>query len=204
MVGTAGTFVSCKDYDDDIENLQKQIDENAKAIDQINKLISDGSVITGVVKGANSITITLSNGNSYEITNGSNGTNAAVWSIGEDGYWYKDDVKQAYKAVGEKGGDGCYYKPNETTGNFDIYNADGTLKESTNISWKGTGITAVEDGNDVILYNVTKADGTTGSVTISKTNNLRSLVFIPQVYVDGVQGLTYDSYAYKALTLSEK
>ncbi len=47
MVGTAGTFVSCKDYDDDIENLQKQIDENAKAIDQINKLISDGSVITG-------------------------------------------------------------------------------------------------------------------------------------------------------------
>ena len=204
MVGAAGTFVSCKDYDDDIENLQKQIDENAKAIDQINKLISDGSVITGVVKGANGITITLSNGDSYEITNGSNGTNAAVWSIGEDGYWYKDDVKQAYKAVGEKGGDGCYYKPNETTGNFDIYNADGTLKESTNISWKGTGITAVEDGNDVILYNVTKADGTTGSVTISKTNNLRSLVFIPQVYVDGVQGLTYDSYAYKALTLSEK
>ena len=56
----------------------------------------------------------------------------------------------------------------------------------------------------MILYNVTKADGTTGSVTISKTNNLRSLVFIPQVYVDGVQGLTYDSYAYKALTLSEK
>lgn len=66
------------------------------------------------------------------------------------------------------------------------------------------GITAVEDGNDVILYNVTKADGTTYSVTISKTNNLRSLVFIPQVYVDGVQGLTYDSYVYKALTLSEK
>lgn len=30
---------------------------------QINKLISDGSVITGVVKGANGITITLSNGN---------------------------------------------------------------------------------------------------------------------------------------------
>ena len=56
----------------------------------------------------------------------------------------------------------------------------------------------------MILYNVTKADGTIGSVTISKSNNLRSLVFIPQVYVDGVQGLTYDSYAYKALTLSDK
>ena len=216
MVGAAGTFVSCKDYDDDIENLQKQIDENAKAIDQINQLISSGSVITNVAKGANGITITLSNGNSYEITNGTNGANgedAAVWSIGADGYWYKDGVKQAYKAVGEdgakgdkgdNGNDGCYYVPNAETGNFDIYNADGTLKQSTNIAWKGTGITAVEDEYDVTLYNVTKADGTTGSVTISKSNNLRSLVFIPQVYVDGVQGLTYDSYAYKALTLTKK
>ena len=88
-------FLSVKTY-------RSKLMKNAKAIDQINKLISDGSVITGVVKGANGITITLSNGNSYEITNGSNGTNAAVWSIGEDGYWYKDDVKQAYKAVGEK------------------------------------------------------------------------------------------------------
>ena len=26
MVGTAGTFTSCKDYDDDINNLQEQID----------------------------------------------------------------------------------------------------------------------------------------------------------------------------------
>ena len=26
MVGSAGTFTSCKDYDDDIDGLQKQID----------------------------------------------------------------------------------------------------------------------------------------------------------------------------------
>ena len=213
MLGTAGTFTSCKDYDDDIDSLQEQIDANAKAIDQVNKLISSGSVITGVAKGTNGITITLSDGNSYEITNGIKGTDAAVWSIGEDGYWYKDGVKQAYKAVGEKGDpgepgtngtDGCYYKPNEETGKFDIYNADGTFKESTNIAWRGTGITAVENENDVVLSNVTLADGKLGSVTISKTNNLRSLVFIPQVYVSGVQGLTYDSYAYQALTLDKK
>ena len=35
MVTSTGTFVSCKDYDDDIENLQAQIDENAKAIDRL-------------------------------------------------------------------------------------------------------------------------------------------------------------------------
>lgn len=216
MIGSVGTFTSCKDYDDDIENLQKQIDENAKAIEQINTLISSGSVITNVAKGTDGITITLSNGNSYEIKNGTNGTNAAAWTIGSDGYWYKDNVKQDYKAVGKDGADGsdgsegaagadgCYYVPNAETGFFDIYNGDGTLKEHTTIAWKGTGITAVDNGTDVILYNVKMADGTMGQVTISKNNNLRSLVFIPQVYVDGVQGFTYDSYAYKALTLGNK
>ncbi|WP_270610818.1 PL29 family lyase N-terminal domain-containing protein [Bacteroides intestinalis] len=216
MIGSVGTFTSCKDYDDDIENLQKQIDENAKAIEQINTLISNGSVITNVAKGTDGITITLSNGNSYEIKNGTNGTNAAAWTIGSDGYWYKDNVKQDYKAVGKDGADGsdgsegaagadgCYYVPNAETGFFDIYNGDGTLKEHTTIAWKGTGITAVDNGTDVILYNVKMADGTMGQVTISKNNNLRSLVFIPQVYVDGVQGFTYDSYAYKALTLGNK
>ena len=39
MVTSTATFVSCKDYDDDIDNLQAQIDENKKAIDQINTLI---------------------------------------------------------------------------------------------------------------------------------------------------------------------
>ena len=210
MFGSVGTFTSCKDYDDDISNLQKQIDENAKAIDQINTLISNGSVITNVTKGTDGVTITLSNGNSFDIKNGANGTNAAVWTIGTDGYWYKDNVKQDYKAVGEDGtsgsagADGCYYVPNAETGNFDIYNGDGTFKQATNIAWKGTGVTAVENSTDVILYNVKKADGTTGSVTISKSNNLRSLVFVPQVYVDGVQGFTYDSYSYNALTLGNK
>ena len=38
MVGTAGTFVSCKDYDDDIENLQKQIDKLATKEDMTSQI----------------------------------------------------------------------------------------------------------------------------------------------------------------------
>ena len=208
MVGTAGTFVSCKDYDDDIENLQKQIDENAKAIDQINKLISDGSVITGVVKGANGITITLSNGNSYDITNGSNGTDAAVWSIGEDGYWYKDDVKQPYKAIGEEGNDGCYYKPNETTGNFDIYNADGTLKQATNIAYivdyyfeiadktaaanlgatiSGNTIKAEKAGSLNIKVNYLLVNGTVAEAAAAKTITVTFIYVAPSTTLGDVE-----------------
>ena len=50
MIGSTGTFTSCKDYDDDIKDLQGQIDANKTAIDKINDLISSGSVITGVDK----------------------------------------------------------------------------------------------------------------------------------------------------------
>ena len=38
MVGTAGTFTSCKDYDDDIENLQGQIDKLATKEDMTSQI----------------------------------------------------------------------------------------------------------------------------------------------------------------------
>uniref|UniRef100_UPI003FF04169 hypothetical protein n=1 Tax=Prevotella sp. TaxID=59823 RepID=UPI003FF04169 len=49
-VASVSTFTSCKDYDDDIQNLQTQIDANKSAIEEISKLIKAGSVITSVDK----------------------------------------------------------------------------------------------------------------------------------------------------------
>ena len=37
MVTSTGTFVSCKDYDDDIDNLQEQINNIEKRVDLIAK-----------------------------------------------------------------------------------------------------------------------------------------------------------------------
>ena len=39
MVGTAGTFTSCKDYDDDIDNLQEQLDKKA-SLDDLNAKVA--------------------------------------------------------------------------------------------------------------------------------------------------------------------
>ena len=39
MLGTTGTFTSCKDYDDDINNLQEQITANADAIKKLQDLV---------------------------------------------------------------------------------------------------------------------------------------------------------------------
>ena len=39
MVGTAGTFTSCKDYDDDIKDLQGQLDKKA-SLDDLNAKVA--------------------------------------------------------------------------------------------------------------------------------------------------------------------
>ena len=60
------------------------------SLEELQTKVNSGSVITNVVKGENGITVTLSDGKSYELTNGKNGADADVWTIGEkDGYWYK-------------------------------------------------------------------------------------------------------------------
>ena len=39
MLGTAGTFTSCKDYDDDIKDLQEQLDKKA-SLDDLNAKVT--------------------------------------------------------------------------------------------------------------------------------------------------------------------
>ena len=96
VVGATTTLQSCKDYDDDIQNLQQQIDANSKAIKAIEDLIKNGSVITNVAEADNGVTVTLSDGKKFTIANGKDGeagTPGTAWTIGADGYWVKDGVK---------------------------------------------------------------------------------------------------------------
>ena len=64
-IASTSTFVSCKDYDDDINNLQEQIDVNSEAIaknaaniQSLQNLINSGSVITDVTKTADGVKVT--------------------------------------------------------------------------------------------------------------------------------------------------
>lgn len=223
-VTSTGTLVSCKDYDDDITNLQEQIDKNAKAIKEINDLIAKGGVITGTTSVEGGVEVTLSNGNKFTIKNGENGAagkDGVAWTIGEDGFWYKDGKKTEYKALGKdgekgeqgpagpagpqgpqgqpgqdataSGENGKYYVPNATTGKFDIYK-DGKLVESTNISFLGSGvITAVKDDakKTLTLYGVTGGSGENKAVVISMSGTLSSLTYRPALYLDGIETIEY-------------
>ena len=62
MVSSTGTFVSCKDYDDDIENLQGQINSNKDAIAALQKLVGEGKWVAAISPTENGFTITMSDG----------------------------------------------------------------------------------------------------------------------------------------------
>ena len=72
-IASTSMVTSCKDYDDDIQNLQQQIDANKSAIEEISKLIKEGCVITSVEKATSGVTVKLNNGDTFTINNGEKG-----------------------------------------------------------------------------------------------------------------------------------
>ena len=101
MLFAAGSaFVSCKDYDDDIKNLQGQIDKLDQAVKDIKAQIEKGYLLTAVNQTAGGVTVTLSNGQTYEITNGKDGAagkDGDAWTIekvGDEYFWFKNGVNQ--------------------------------------------------------------------------------------------------------------
>ena len=67
MVTSTGTFVSCKDYDDDIENLRGQISANASAIAELKTLIQNGDYVTNVAVSGQNLVVTFKNAGSQTI-----------------------------------------------------------------------------------------------------------------------------------------
>ena len=104
VLGLAGAFVACTDYDDDINSLQEQIADQQSQIAQLQAAISGGAVITSVTPTTDGFTFTLSNGNSYTVKNGKDGVAGAKGDPGAPGA--KGD-KGDPGAPGEKGDKGA-------------------------------------------------------------------------------------------------
>ena len=223
-VATVGTVTSCKDYDDDISNLQEQIDKLSQTIKNIQTQIDNGAILTSVTPTENGMTITLNqNGQSksYTISNGKDGQNGKSWKIGDNGNWWYDEgngyVDSKFPARGENGKDGengtngengaagengkngKYYVPNPETGCFDIYQDDKKV-ESTNIPYTATAANAItatwEKG---VLTLVGVKDATDGKIVLNLNSVLRAMVFNPSHYVDGVEAIDLATYEYQPL-----
>ena len=233
MLFAAGSaFVSCKDYDDDIKNLQGQIDNLSKAVQDIQAQIQKGYLLTDVSPITGGIKVTLSDGRSWDIVNGKDGAagkDGDVWTIGDDGFWYKNGAVTPYKAIGTDGKDGqngkdgvdgkdgkdgadgkdgkdgkdggaagVYYVPN-ADGYFYLVDPNTGTTTKTDIKWSnggGTGNPVVDaawntDNNTLTLTGLVNSNGEVTSVTISLSGTLKSLVFIPHFYLDGIETIDY-------------
>ena len=79
------TYVGCKDYDDDIDNLQTQIDANKASIESLQKFVDNGKWVTNVESIAGGFKITFNDDKSYEIVNGAKGDKGDKGDTGATG-----------------------------------------------------------------------------------------------------------------------
>lgn len=204
----AGGMVSCSDYDDDINSLTQRVDALEKTVAELQKAIEAGAVITNVQSTENGVTVTLSDGKTFEVKNGTNGTPGSVVTIDEEGYWCIDGKRQTdkegnpIKAQGEKGDpgnpgnpgtpgsdgkDGCWYFPDKDGfWHKQYYNEEGEIvDEATDIAWTPSPEESVRVVYDPVngCLQISNAEDMEEDqvIYIPITSNLKSLAVIPYV-----------------------
>lgn len=226
-IASVSTFTSCKDYDDDISSLQSQIDKLNEMVSKIQGQIDKGAILTGVDPVENGVKLTLSNGDTYTITNGKDGAKGAdgaagtpgtpgkdadIWKIGDDGYWYKNDTKTDWKALGTDGAagaagtagtpgkDGKYYVPNPQTGTFFVYGDGDKDAYDSGVSYLASGIITATWSKDVLTLNGVKNEAGE-QIVINLTTDLKALVFSPEYYYQGIEAFEMATYKFKPKTV---
>ena len=128
LVTSAGTFTSCKDYDDDINNLQEQITANADAIKALEELVKAGKYVSAVSGNGNVITFTFTDGTTQQVTVESAEQETQTVTIGEDGEVIIN-------------GEGTGFYTSKTPSQEEV--EAGLVKKGANGTWEVLG----EDGN---------------------------------------------------------
>ena len=192
MVTSTGTFVSCKDYDDDIENLQGQISANASAIAELKALIGDGNYVTSVTVSGQNLVVNTKNGST---TVALPECEDEVGSLAEvkDNELYIDGKATGIKvAEAEKE----FQVPVKIVeGEWAVLQEDGTYL-STNIP--ASGVTAVKNDKGQWVLSVYNADGEKESIVLPTAASLMSEVEVEgflyptafKQYVIGANGET--------------
>lgn len=119
------TYVGCKDYDDDIDNLQTQIDANKASIADLQKFVDAGNWVTKVDDITNGFRITFNNGKTYDVVNGKDGEpgvgqpgESSTVTISETGEWLINGKPTGWSAHAPyiQGGYWYYWSKSENDG----------------------------------------------------------------------------------------
>ena len=190
LFASAGTFTSCKDYDDDINNLQNQIDANAKGLEELKSLVENGDYVTGVEKSAEGIVVTFKNGGTKTIT--LEDKVGSVVTVNEDGVLCIDgeptEIKAAESVTGEKA-------PVKIDGGFwAVLNENGEYDKTT---IPVSGVSLAGDEKTGYTLTIVNADGSSTSVELpSAASSLVEIKLVNEAGADGEAAYTDLSLAY--------
>lgn len=188
MLGSTGTFTSCKDYDDDINNLQEQVDGIKADLEALQAQVDAGKYVTNITKEGDGIVITWNDNSTstIETIKGDKGDKVTIEIDETTKNWIIDGVDTGICAEGKDGAagqpgaagnDGVNAKSpsiSETTGNWVVYEWNEETQQydatDTGISAKGAQAYVVDMGNYYEL-NVAadKAGSTYTTVKLPKT-----------------------------------
>ena len=151
MVTSTGTFVSCKDYDDDIENLQGQISANASAIAELKTLIQNGDYVTNVDINGQNLVVSFKNAGPKNVAlpECEGGALAEV----KDNQLFIDGKATGFYGESVK----------IVNGEWALLQADGTYA-STGIPVSGVAVSGSEQAGFILT--VTDADGTVTTIKL--------------------------------------
>ena len=183
VLGLAGVAVSCTDYDGDINDLTERVKKLESTVSDLQTAINNGAVITDVTPITNGVKVTLSNGKSFDVTNGNDGNDGAPGAPGKDGVDGKDALQIWYQP--------CTDKSDANYGKWVKYTYDPASKETTSevtnidVFPEGT-ITAVydEESGKITFHNAEGAKD--GVVEISLLTTVKSLALIPEALMEGL------------------
>ena len=152
LFASAGTFTSCKDYDDDINNLQSQITANADAIKKLQDLVGDGKYVTAVSGDGNTITFTFNDGTTTPITV-ENGTTSQTLTIDPE----TGELLNNGEPTGIKPATDAEKAPVKAENGVWVFLNENGEYESTNIPV--SGVNAVKNEKDQWVLTIYTAEG---------------------------------------------
>ena len=135
MVTSTGTFVSCKDYDDDIENLRGQISANSSAITELKALIGDGNYVTGISVNGQNLVVNTKNGSATIALPECEDNVGSICTVSEEGELLIDGKATGIKVAEQA--EGTEFKPavEIVDGEWAVLQEDGSyLKTGVKVS----------------------------------------------------------------------
>ena len=200
LVASTGTFVSCKDYDDDIDGLQGQIDKIASSLSDLQGKV--GTCVKSVTYDPATGKLTVVNGeNSVVYTIAQNLPNYTI-SVGKDGTvsLLKDGQVVSSGTITFPAGavafDPSKLAVDSATGKV-LY--DGV---ETKVIMPTDGILSIEDTKNadgvVIGYTIRYKDQAV-TFALNDALTLKGLVFKSDLFVDGIEAIEYPYLNYTYL-----